>query len=293
MPYDRTASGKYSCRQWGIMKYLMYGLIVTLLLMSSALAEEINDTASSSPVSGSWMLDNESAAALVELYAADLRMIQDGYGALILKDTGEIADFREFTRDPNQTINGLLDILDVATNEHEQATADLWKLYGAYDALNASGLQMLDSFEAHNLSWGEEDVTAYKDAAVNLTRTFDDFIGTYLDKNTIDEQTFRLLLYTHLINAVNAQEGSVLTADPALSELFAEKMSAFDADAAIFESRFPDISITGIRDLKQRASDVVAETMANLTENGAEADMSPLIPVVKEIMAGYHQVSTI
>jgi hypothetical protein len=293
MPHVRMASGKYSCCQWGIMKYLMYGLIITLLLMSSALAEEVNDTASGSPVGGEWMLDKESGAALVELYAADLRMIQDGYGALILKDTGEIADFREFTRDSNQTINGLLDILDGATNEHAQATADLWKLYDAYDALNASGLRMLDSFEADNLSWGEDDVTAYKDAAVNLTRTFDDFIGTYLDKNTMDEQTFRLLLYTHLINAVNAQEGFVLTADPALSDLFAEKMSAFDADAAIFESRFPDVSITEIRDLKQRASDVVAETMPNVTENGAEADMSPLIPVVKEIMAGYHQVSTI
>lgn len=275
------------------MKYKIYGMIIALLLVCGSVAAEINDTASSSPVSGSWMLDNESGTALVELYAADLRMIQDGYGALILKDAGKIDDFKEFTRDSNHTIDALLDILDGATKDHEQATADLWTLYDAYDALNASGLRMLDSFEAHNLSWGEDDVIAYKDAAVNLTGTFDDFIGTYLDKNTIDEQTFRLLLYTHLIKAVSAQEGFVLTGDPALLDLYTEEMSAFDADATIFESRFPDILITGIRDLKQRASDVVADTIPDITENGADADMSPLIPVVKEIMAGYHQVSTI
>lgn len=275
------------------MKYVIHGLIITILLICGSVVAEINDTVSDSPVNGSWMFDNESAAALIELYAADLRMIEDGYGALILKNTDEIADFREFTRDSNQTINGLLDIIDAATKEHEVASADLKTLYDEYDELNASGLRMLDSFEANNLSLVAEDVAAYKDTTVRFTQTFDEFIATYLDKDTIDEQTFRLLLYTHLINAVNAQEGFVLTGDPALTDLFAEKMSAFDADAMIFESRFPDISITGIRDLKQKASDVVMDTMTNVTENGAEADMSSLIPVVIEIMEGYHQVSTI
>jgi hypothetical protein len=152
---------------------------------------------------------------------------------------------------------------------------------------------MLSTFEAHNLTPAEDEVVEYKDAAVDLIRVFDNIIARFIDKNAIGEDSFRLLLYTHLLGAVNAQEGYVLTADPALIDLYTEKMSAFDTDAALFESRFAESSIEDIRELKQKADGVVQESMTNMTENGSEADMSALIPVVIEIMDGYKETTTL
>jgi len=266
-----------------------------MLLIGCAVAEESNDTpvVPETTIEQPWMLDNEAAAAMIELYAIDLRMIEDGYGAIILKNLTEMEDFMEYAQDPDGKVDALLNIIEDATRENEDASTDLLKVYDAYDILNATGQKMLSSFETNELVQAEEEVIAYKDAAVSLTNSFDEFIARYIDTDTIDEQTFRLLLYTHLLGAVNAQEGSVLTADPALSEHFAEKMTAFDADALAFEARFSDISIDEIKDLKQRADDVVQSRASESDEPGAEADVSALIPVVIEIMDGYRQTTTL
>ena len=275
------------------MKYIVLGcFILTILLTGGVFAEDSNDTISDQAMSEPWMLDNESAHAMIELYAADLRMIEDGYGALILKDAGEIEDFMIATQDPDRKIDALLDTIDAAVNESEEATVAWAGLYAAYDALNASGLQMLSTFEENDLAPAEDEVVAYKDAAVSLIGVFDDIIARYIDKSMLDEESFRLLLYTHLLNAVNAQEGYVLTADPALVDLYDEKMAAFDADAGVFESRFAESSVEDIRDLKQKADTVVQETMTNMTE-GSEEDLSALIPVVIEIMDGYKKTTTL
>jgi hypothetical protein len=61
----------------------------------------------------------------------------------------------------------------------------------------------------------------------------------------------------------------------------------------LFESRFAESSIEDIRELKQKADGVVQESMTNMTENGSEADMSALIPVVIEIMDGYKETTTL
>ena len=151
---------------------------------------------------------------------------------------------------------------------------------------------MLSPFEENDLAPADEEVVAYKDAAVSLIGVFDDIIARYIDKSMLDEESFRLLLYTHLLNAVNAQEGYVLTADPALVDLYDEKMAAFDADAAVFESRFAESSIDEIRDLKKKADEVVQETMTNITE-GSEENISALIPVVIEIMDGYKMTTSL
>ncbi len=63
-------------------------------------------------------------------------------------------------------------------------------------------------------------------------------------------------------------------------------------DAAAFESRFAESSIDEIRDLKQKADEVVQETMTNMT-NGSEENISALIPVVIEIMDGYKKTTTL
>jgi hypothetical protein len=281
----------YSCRLRGIMKNIISGcFILTILLIGGVFAEDTNDNQT---IGEPWMLNNESAHAMIELYAADLRMIEDGFGSLILKDASEVEDFMIATQDPDGKIDALLDTIDAAVNESEEATAEWATLYSAYDALNASGLQMLSTFEAHNLTPAEDEVVEYKDAAVDLIRVFDNIIARFIDKNAIGEDSFRLLLYTHLLGAVNAQEGYVLTADPALIDLYTEKMSAFDTDAALFESRFAESSIEDIRELKQKADGVVQESMTNMTENGSEADMSALIPVVIEIMDGYKETTTL
>lgn len=275
------------------MKYIVLGcFILTILLIGGVFAEDSNDTISDQAMSEPWMLDNESAHAMIELYAADLRMIEDGYGSLILKDAGEIEDFMIATQDPDRKIDALLDTIDAAVNESEEATVAWAGLYAAYDALNASGLQMLSTFEENDLAPAEDEVVAYKDAAVSLIGVFDDIIARYIDKDTLDENAFRLLLYTHLLNAVNAQEGYVLTADPALVDLYDEKMAAFDTDAAVFESRFAESSVEDIRDLKQKADTVVQETMTNMTE-GSEENISALIPVVIEIMDGYKMTTSL
>jgi len=285
--------GLYFCHMRGTMKYIITGcFILTILLIGGVFAEDSNDTISDQAMSEPWMLDNESAHAMIELYAADLRMIEDGYGSLILKDAGEIEDFMIATQDPDRKIDALLDTIDAAVNESEGATAEWAELYAAYDALNASGIQMLSTFEENDLAPAEDEVVAYKDAAVSLIGVFDNIIARYIDKDTLDENSFRLLLYTHLLNAVNAQEGYVLTADPSLVELYDEKMSTFDADAAVFESRFAESSVEDIRDLKQKADTFVQETMTNMTE-GSEEDVSALIPVVIEIMDGYKMTTSL
>lgn len=277
------------------MKHILPGLLILFMLsFGCAVADESNDTVVVPETNEEpWMLDNETAAAMIELYAIDLRMIQDGYGAIILKDLTEMEDFMEYAQDPEGKADALLDIIEAATRENEAASADLVTVYDAYDILNATGQKMLSSFVADELVQVEEEVIAYKDAAVSLTSSFDEFIARYVDTDTIDEQTFRLLLYTHLLGAVNAQEGFVLTADPDLASQFTEKMTAFDADALAFEARFSDISIDDMKDLKQRADDVVQSTIAEGSETGAEADMSALIPVVIEIMDGYQQTTTL
>ena len=275
------------------MKYIVLGcFILTILLTGGVFAEDSDNAISDQTIIEPWMLNNESAHAMIELYAADLRMIEDGYGALILKDAGEIEDFMIATQDPDRKIDALLDTIDAAVNESEEATAAWAELYAAYDALNASGLQMLSTFEENDLAPADEEVVAYKDAAVSLIGVFDDIIARYINKDTLDENAFRLLLYTHLLNAVNAQEGYVLTADPALVDLYDEKMAAFDADAAVFESRFAESSIDEIRDLKKKADTVVQETMTNMTE-GSEENISALIPVVIEIMDGYKMTTSL
>lgn len=277
------------------MKHIIPGLLILFMLsFGCAVADESNDTLVVPEITKQpWMLDNETAAAMIELYAIDLRMIQDGYGAIILKDLTEMEDFMEYAQDPDGKVDALLDSIEAATRENEAASADLVKVYNAYDVLNATGQKMLSSFEADKLVQNEEEVIAYKDAAVNLTSSFDEFIARYVDKDTIDEQTFRLILYTHLLGAVIAQEGFVLTADPALLSHFSEKMAAFDADASAFEVRFSDISIEEMKDLKQRAEEIVQSTIAENGETGAEADVSALIPVVIEIMDGYQQTTTL
>lgn len=285
--------GLYFCQMRGTMKYIISGcFILTILLIGGVFAEESDDMLPDQMMTEPWMMDNTSAHAMIELYAADLRMIEDGFGSLILKDAGEIEDFMISVRDPDGKIDALLDTIDVAVNESDEATAEWAKLYEAYDALNASGLQMLSTFEENDLVPAEDEVIAYKDAAVSLIGVFDNIIARYIDKDTIDEDTFRVLLYTHLLNAVNAQEGYVLTADPALVDLYTEKISAFDADAAVFESRFAESSIEEIRGLKQKADNAVSETMANMTE-GSEKDISALIPVVIEIMDGYKNTTSL
>ncbi len=285
--------GLYFCHMRGTMKYIITGcFILTILLIGGVFAEDSNDKISDQAIIEPWMLDNESAHAMIELYAADLRMIEDGYGALILKDAGEIEDFMIATQDPDRKIDALLDTIDAAVNDSEGATAAWAELYAAYDALNASGIQMLSTFEENDLAPAEDEVVAYKDAAVSLIGVFDDIIARYIDKSMLDEESFRLLLYTHLLNAVNAQEGYVLTADPALVDLYDEKMAAFDADAAVFESRFAESSIDEIRDLKKKADEVVQETMTNITE-GSEENISALIPVVIEIMDGYKMTTSL
>lgn len=285
--------GLYFCHMRGTMKYIVLGcFILTILLIGGVFAEDSNATISDQAMNEPWMLDNESAHAMIELYAADLRMIEDGYGSLILKDAGEIEDFMIATQDPDRKIDALLDTIDAAVNESEEATVAWAGLYAAYDALNASGLQMLSTFEENDLAPADEEVVAYKDAAVSLIGVFDDIIARYIDKSMLDEESFRLLLYTHLLNAVNAQEGYVLTADPALVDLYDEKMAAFDTDAAVFESRFAESSVEDIRDLKQKADTVVQETMTNMTE-GSEENLSALIPVVIEIMDGYKMTTSL
>jgi hypothetical protein len=276
------------------MKHIISGLvIISILLISGVVAEDSNDTVSDATLIESWMLDNETAAAMIELYAIDLRMIEDGYGAVILKNLSEKEDFKVYTEDPDGTVDALLDIIEAETLKNEDASADLQKLYNTYDLLNATGDQMLSSFEANELVAVDEEVSAYKDAAVDLTSTFDEFIAKYIDKDTINEQAFRLLLYTHLLGAVNAQEGYVLTADPALSEKYVEKMAAFDADAAAFEARFPDVSIDEMKELKEKAYDIVLKTIQEGSETGAEMDLTALMPVVIEIMDGYRQTTTL
>ena len=275
------------------MKYIVLGcFILTILLTGGVFAEDSDNAISDQTIIEPWMLNNESAHAMIELYAADLRMIEDGYGALILKDAGEIEDFMIATQDPDRKIDALLDTIDAAVNESEEATVAWAGLYAAYDALNASGLQMLSTFEENDLAPADEEVVEYKDAAVILIGVFDDIIARYIDKSMLDEESFRLLLYTHLLNAVNAQEGYVLTADPALVDLYDEKMAAFDADAAVFKSRFAESSIDEIRDLKKKADEVVQETMTNITE-GSEENISALIPVVIEIMDGYKMTTSL
>ncbi len=281
------------CQMRGTMKYIVLGcFILTILLTGGVFAEDSDNAISDQTIIEPWMLNNESAHAMIELYAADLRMIEDGYGSLILKDAGEIEDFMVAAQDPDGKINALLDTIDSVVNESEEATAAWGELYAAYDALNASGLQMLSTFEENDLVPAEDEVVAYKDAAVSLIGVFDDIIARYIDKSMLDEDSFRLVLYTHLLNAVIAQEGYVLTTDPALVDLYTDKMSAFDADAAVFESRFSESSIDDIRDLKQKADEVVLETMTNMTE-GSEENVSALIPVVIEIMDGYKMTTSL
>ena len=77
--------GLYFCHMRGTMKYIITGcFILTILLIGGVFAEDSNATISDQAMSEPWMLDNESAHAMIELYAADLRMIEDGYGSLIL-----------------------------------------------------------------------------------------------------------------------------------------------------------------------------------------------------------------
>jgi len=124
--------GLYFCHMRGTIKYSVLGcFILTILLIGDVFAEESNDSISDQTMITPWMLNNESAHAMIELYAADLRMIEDGYGSLILNDAGEIEDFMIATQDPDRKIDALLDTIDAAVNESKEATAARAEVYAA------------------------------------------------------------------------------------------------------------------------------------------------------------------
>lgn len=74
-------------------------------------AEESTDAtiASTNESEEQWTMDLMHSVALVKVYGADLGMIEDGYGYLLLKWDNEKENFIEVAEDPNGTIDALPD----------------------------------------------------------------------------------------------------------------------------------------------------------------------------------------
>lgn len=268
----------------------MFGLILLVSCLGTAVcAMEVNNSTNSAygDDNSEWILPPEGADALANLYLADLKVIAHSSGYLLTGNETQKQRLLDLQTDSDGSINGYLDVLDLMVADNPQAKEDYQSIYGAWDTMNASTTQVVTSFEEDG-SPNMDVLAAFEQAAVNLTDTFDTFIGTYYTPGEHEEKLFRKYMIADLAGAVNSQAAYDLSGDPVHKAVFMRKMMDFDLKRDQYLNLHPDLSIDELNEMKSSLETFVTREFEILDEGKelSKEELGELTVIINKINGG-------
>lgn len=280
-----------------MIRYDIFGLILLVSCLCTAVyamqpdnSTSVNST-DTDGISEQFYLSNESTTALANLYLNDLEVISHTYGYLLTGNETQKQRLIKLQTDSDGSINGYLDILDLTVADNPQALKDYNLIYDAWDNMNASITQVISSYEI-NGSPDKDDLATFEQAAINLTDTFDTFIGEYYDVRKNEEKLIRLFMFADLYGAVNSQAAYDLSDNPLHKKAFTQKITELEQKIEQYQNLHPDLSIEEIKEMKTSLETFVTKEFKILDEGKklSKEELEELTVIINKINTGLEKL---
>jgi hypothetical protein len=239
-----------------------------------------------------WSLSPDGAIAYGKLYVIDLEQIAYLYEYIRTGNESQKLKFSILQTDVDGSVNRLLDQLDRMVEDHPDVKSDYLLLYDSWDRMNLSAMKAMSSFDTTG-SPVLADLSEFEMDAINLTDTFDTFIGRYYDPGNGDEKTLRLYMFADLAGAINAETAYGLTDNSLQKMVFIRKMIDFDKKADLYEMLYPGHSVDDLKDIKYALDNAVAKKFKTIDagEKLSEEDQSHIIGIISQVRDGYRDLA--